>query len=297
MRRLSELHPTAFISGASAGLGRAFAEMLLAEGIQVWGTSRDPARLQALAAAHPGRFHAVALDLADAQEAVHAFRGACQAAGGVFSLVIHNAGYGVFGEFAAVAESAWQQQVAAMLGSVLALSHAAFGPMMERGNGCLVHVSSLAAEFPLPYMAGYNVAKAGLSALSESLMFESRGSEVRVIDFRPGDYRTDFNRAMQKESLSPQTRPAWGALERALASAPAPARAAADLRAALRRHRSGIVRSGSFSRPAWRRSSPGWRPRLGSGASRPVTLGPEPPPNAHVKNPHSRPDLEHRRRS
>jgi NADP-dependent 3-hydroxy acid dehydrogenase YdfG len=77
--------------------------MLLSEGVRVWGTSRDPARLAELSAGHPGAFHPVALDLADAgrrRPGVPAVASA--AAGGAFDLVINNAGYGVFGEFAAV---------------------------------------------------------------------------------------------------------------------------------------------------------------------------------------------------
>ena len=62
--RVSALHRTAFVTGASTGLGRAFAEMLLAEGVRVWGTSRDPARLGSLASAHDGTFTAVAHDAA-----------------------------------------------------------------------------------------------------------------------------------------------------------------------------------------------------------------------------------------
>ncbi len=186
MGSLGELHRTAFVSGASAGLGRAFSLMLLEEGVRVWGSSRDPSRLAELSSAHPGAFSPVALDLADADGALRAFTAASAAAGGGFDLVINNAGYGVFGEFAAVDAAVWRSQVGAMLGAVLTISHAAFRSMRGRDRGCLVHVSSLAAEFPLPYMSGYNVVKAGLSALSESLMFESRGSAVRVIDFRPG---------------------------------------------------------------------------------------------------------------
>ncbi len=246
MGRLGELHRTAFVSGASAGLGRAFSLMLLEEGVRVWGSSRDVSRLAELSSAHPGAFFPVALDLADADGALRAFTSASGAAGGGFDLVINNAGYGVFGEFAAVDAAVWRSQVGAMLGAVLTISHAAFRSMRGRDRGCLVHVSSLAAEFPLPYMSGYNVAKAGLSALSESLMFESRGSAVRVIDFRPGDYRTNFNRAMQNDSASDSTRGAWSALEAALAAAPRPERAARDLRRALIAGRSGVVRSGSF---------------------------------------------------
>jgi len=246
MGRPSQLSGTAFVTGASAGLGRAFALMLLADGVRVWGSSRDASRLAGLAAGRPGAFHPVALDLGDAGGAVRAFAGALEAAGGGFDWVVNNAGYGVFGEFASTDPAVWRAQVGAMLGTVLSISHAAFGSMRGRGRGCLVHVSSLAAEFPLPYMSGYNVAKAGLSALSESLMFESRGTGVRVIDFRPGDYRTDFNRSMHKGSLSAAAEAAWAALEAGLAEAPPPERAARDLRRALLSGRGGIVRSGSL---------------------------------------------------
>jgi uncharacterized protein len=246
MGSLGQRYVTAFVSGASAGLGRAFSRMLLEEGVRVWGSSRDPGRLAELSEAFPGAFHSVTLELADSEGAVRAFGAAMAEAGGSFDLVINNAGYGVFGEFEGVAGSVWRSQIEGMLGTVLEISHAAFGSMRARNRGCLVHVSSIAGEFPLPYMSGYNVAKAGLSALSESLMFESRGSGIIVIDFRPGDYRTNFNDAMQKDTYSESTRKAWNALEATFSSAPAPEAAAADLRRALLRQRSGVVRSGSF---------------------------------------------------
>jgi short-subunit dehydrogenase len=246
MARLAQLYATAFVTGASAGLGQAFARMLLGEGVRVWGTSRDPARLRALAAEYPGSFTPVALDLADARGAAAAFASASGAAGGAFDLVISNAGYGLYGDFGQVEASAWREQVDAMVGGVLELSHGAYRSMRRRGRGCLVHVSSIAAEFPIPYMSGYNVAKAALSALSESLAFEARGTPIAVIDFRPGDYRTDFNKAMRMGPQSDATRRIWRRLDAMFSASPAPERAAADLRRALLRNRSGIVRSGSL---------------------------------------------------
>ena len=243
---LSSRYRTAFITGASTGLGRAFAEMLLAEGVRVWGTSRDPARLSGLG---PENFTAVALDLDAPEAAEAAYRRAAAQAGGGFDLVVNNAGFGVFGEFDAVDWTVWQGQLDAMLGGNLRLAHAAYGGMRERDRGTLVNVSSLAAEFPLPYMAGYNIAKAGLSALSESLLFESRGTAVKILDFRPGDYRTAFNQTMQTPTSTPRaakTGRAWAVLEANLQAAPVPARAAADLRGALLTGRRGVVRSGSF---------------------------------------------------
>ena len=247
-RRVSDRHRTAFVTGATSGLGRAFAAMLLAEGVRVWGTSRDLSRFPEGGAAGGARINPVVLDLADGAGAEGAFRRASAEAGG-FDLVVNNAGYGVFGDFAAVDAAVWRAQLEAMLVATLGITHVAYREMRARGRGCLVNVSSLAAEFPLPYMAGYNIAKAGLSALSESLLFESRGTAVKILDFRPGDYRTAFNQTMQTPTSTPRaakTGRAWAVLEANLQAAPVPARAAADLRGALLTGRRGVVRSGSF---------------------------------------------------
>lgn len=271
-RRVSDIHRTAFVSGASAGLGLAFAEMLLGEGLSVWGTSRDPARLDRLRRGFPDRFTAVGLDLGQPSSASAAFLEAMARAGGAFDLVVNNAGYGVFGEFESTDPAEWRAQVDGMLCTTLTLTHAAFRAMKAQDRGCLVNVSSMAAEFPIPFMSGYNVAKAGLSALSESLLFETRGSPVNVIDFRPGDYRTAFNQAMHRQIPQPKDSPrigkAWRVLEGHLSAAPPPGRAAADLRRALLGRKRGIVRSGTFFQvrmaPLLARLGPAWLVRTGT---------------------------------
>jgi uncharacterized protein len=244
---LGSVYRTAFVTGASAGLGRAFAEMLLAEGVRVWGTARDAERLAPLGA--HGAFRISILDLHDSEGAASAYARAAREADG-FDLVINNAGYGLFAPFASQHFSQWQRQLDSLVTTTARLSHAALRDMLARDRGCLVNVSSLAVEFPLPFMSGYNVAKAALAALSESLIFETRGRPVTVIDFRPGDYRTTFNQAMHTTAVQngPDQRlsSAWAVLEKNLRSAPAPTRAARDLRRALLRGRSGTVRSGSF---------------------------------------------------
>ncbi|HYC70190.1 MAG TPA: SDR family NAD(P)-dependent oxidoreductase [Opitutaceae bacterium] len=237
---LSSRHRSAFVTGASTGLGRAFAEMLLAEGVAVWGTSRDPARLAGLPGLRP-----VTLELGDAAGAERALLEADRVAGG-FDLVINNAGFGAFGGFAETDFRLWQEQLETMLVNTARLSHAALRGMLARGRGTLVNVSSLAAEFPLPFQSAYNMAKAGLSALNESLMYEVRGTGVVVIDFRPGDYRTEFEGSVRRPGAmtAPAQRRAWASFARMMASGPAPAHAAATLRRALRRPRSGTVRTG-----------------------------------------------------
>lgn len=239
---LSSRYRTAFVTGASTGLGLAFTEMLLAGGVEVWGTARDAARLPAR-----DRFHAVALELADGAAAEKAYLGAERTAGG-FDVVINNAGFGAFGAFAYTDFAVWENQFQVMLVNTARLSQVALRGMLGRNRGALVNISSIAGEFGMPYQAVYNSIKAGLSALNESLMYEVKGTGVIVIDFRPGDYRTDFEGSVRRPpgAAGPGQEQAWAAFTTMMQSGPAPAGAAADLHDALLRGRSGTVRSGRF---------------------------------------------------
>ena len=167
--------------------------MLWGNGVKVWGTSRDLKRL-----ACSGKFSPqVALELGNGAEAERVFSIADREAGG-FDLVINNAGFGAFGAFAHTDFSVWEEQFRMMLVNTARLSHAALRGMLARRRGALVNISSIAGEFGMPYQATYNAVKAGLSALNESLMYELRDTGVIVIDFRPGDYRTDFEGAVRR---------------------------------------------------------------------------------------------------
>ena len=239
---LSARYRTAFITGASTGLGGAFTEMLLAAGVAVWGTSRDSKKLLPR-----DRFHAVELELGDGPAAEQVYLAAEKDAGG-FDLVINNAGFGAFGSFAHTDFTVWEEQLRVMLVNTVRLSHAALRGLLARNRGALVNISSIAGEFGLPYQAAYNTAKAGLSALNESLMYEVRGTGVIIIDFRPGDYRTDFEGSVRRPpgTAGPGQENAWAAFTAMMRSGPLPVHAAESLHRALLRGRSGTVRSGRF---------------------------------------------------
>ena len=235
---------TALVTGAGAGLGRAFAGMLAAEGVEVWGTSRRPDSLPM-----GERFHPVGFDLGGGDAEAEALIARVEQESGGLDLLVHNAGFGVFGGLLDHPMEGWRAQLDGMLGTSLALDRAALAAMTPRRRGTIVNVTSMVVEFPIPYLAGYNIAKAGLAALTESLMFEVGGAGITVIDFRPGDYRTGFNQSMFAATPSSCSEPARRVarrLDALLAAAPRPERAARDLRRALRRGRSGVVRSGSF---------------------------------------------------
>src|SRR6185369_16108800 len=152
------------------------------DGVKVWGTSRSADRLDALRQAYPDAFTPLALDLHHGAHAEAVFREAEAEAGG-FDIAVNNAGFGAFGQFVATDFSVWQKQLEVMLVNTARLSHAALRGMTARHHGALVNISSIAAEFPLPFQSAYNIAKSGLSALNESLMIETAGTGIVVIDF------------------------------------------------------------------------------------------------------------------
>lgn len=242
--QLSARYRTALVTGAGSGLGAAFSAMLLAEGLRVWGTTRDLARL-------PARedFSPVALELGDPGSINAAWEKAEAESGGI-DLLVNNAGAAHFGVFCDAGAADWEREFSVLALAPTRLARLAFRAMRSRARGCIVNVTSLAVDFPIPYMSGYNAGKAALAALSASLHLEAAGAGVTVIDFRAGDHRTNFNRAMAstRSSLPASGAPArvWARLEQMMAASPTPDAAARSLRHALLRGRGGVVRSGSF---------------------------------------------------
>jgi NAD(P)-dependent dehydrogenase (short-subunit alcohol dehydrogenase family) len=230
---------TALVTGASTGLGRAFARMLQTEGLEVWATSRDAARVPVGDGLHP-----VALDW-HASEQWRAAVAQVRREAGVPDVLVNNAGAGVVAAFDRFPEEEIGRQLTLLLEGPMRLTREFWPEMLQRGRGAVVNVSSMAAEFPLPAMSAYTAAKAGLSGFSRALMMESQGRKVQVVDLQPGDYQTEFNRAAQR----PSGGEAWEQrlvekYEELLNQSPLPEKAAGDLRRALAGGRSGTVMTG-----------------------------------------------------
>lgn len=245
MPHLKELgFQTALVTGAASGLGRAFAESLRAEGLTVWGTSRRDDGLEPSPGLVPAR-----LDLGEAESIDQLCDRIGRETKGL-DLLVANAGYGVFGPFTSRDIGDWESQVEAMLAGNIRLVHRCMTAMGDRQPSAVVLVTSLATEFPMPFLSGYNAVKAGLSGFARGLMIESTGAGPKIMDFRPGDYRTSFNRSMGLTATEPfhsdRVQRVSRRLDTVMAASPDPRRAARDLVRALRRNRHQVVRSGSF---------------------------------------------------
>ena len=216
------------LTGASAGIGLLTAQRLCAKGHDVWGTGRTLAKLPVMT-----RFHPVVLDLNDKNSIESGFRAAMEDAGH-FDVLINNAGAGVFGPLESFSDEEFIAQFEMLLLGPLRLIRLVLPGMRARKAGLIVNVSSLAGEFPLPFMAPYSMNKAALSALSEGLGFELAHTGVRLVDVRPGDFATNFHESTRRigNALASEYQPnldlAWHAIDENMKRAKSPA-AVADL--------------------------------------------------------------------
>ncbi len=188
---------TALVTGASAGIGKACAELLAERGYDLVVTARRADRLDALAAdlraAHGVTVHVCPADLADPA----APAGLCaelQARGVIIDVLVNNAGYGVPGAYA---RTEWQRQadfIQVLVTAVAELTHRLVPGMIDRGWGRVMNIASLAALVPAaPGHTLYAASKAFLVKFSESLAGEVQARGVHVTAVCPGFTYSEFH--------------------------------------------------------------------------------------------------------
>lgn len=186
--------PVALVTGASAGLGEAFARQLAAGGRDLVVVARGRGRLERLALeleqAHGTRTEVVVADLED-PAGVTAVADRIRR-GDPVETVVNNAGYGTYGPLWAADVDGELGQVRLNVAAVVALSHAALSVMVPRGSGRLLNVSSTAGFSPGPGSATYAATKAFVTSFTEALHREVAGTGVHVTALCPGFTHTDF---------------------------------------------------------------------------------------------------------
>lgn len=210
-----------FITGASSGIGLATAKLLAHRGDEVWGTSRDVARIPQLPRLHPVR-----LDLSDNVSLGESFHAALREAGH-FDAVINNAGSGHFGPAEFLSAEAVHAQFQTVVFAHIELCRLALASMRAHGGGSILNVTSLVSRLPVPFMGAYNAGKAAMASFTMSLQLELEGSAIRVIDVQPGDISTDFNDAVAKTDggdprYTARVEQAWRVADRNMKTAPKP---------------------------------------------------------------------------
>ncbi|HEX2079255.1 MAG TPA: SDR family oxidoreductase [Longimicrobium sp.] len=184
----------ALVTGASMGIGEAFARALAGRGMNVALVARSANRLAALARAieaeHGVRAVAVPVDLGEPGGPARTWTQASRA--GQIHLLVNNAGFGLAGRFDELPRERQSGMVALNCAAVLELAHLALGEMRPRGTGGIVNVGSVVAFQPVPGKAVYAATKAFVLSLTASLVEENRGTGVRILCVSPGPTPTGF---------------------------------------------------------------------------------------------------------
>lgn len=186
---------TTLITGASSGIGAAFARALARRGSHVVLVARRRDRLEALAGelrlAHGITATVITLDLS-APAAGRTLATAVAEHGSSITSLVNNAGFGTDGPFHAEDAARLTEEITVDVTNLVDITRAFIEPLRRAGNGVLINVASMAAYQPMPGMAVYAACKAFVLSFTEALWHESRSTGLRVLSLAPGLTRTEF---------------------------------------------------------------------------------------------------------
>lgn len=183
------------ITGASSGIGEAFARQLAAAGHNLVLVARTENKLTKLCdelmATHEIIAHYVAIDLNDYQADLRLFKETVNH-GIEVDWLINNAGFGSMGEFSELDIENELEMVGLNVMALVALTHRYLHKMKERKSGTIINVSSTAGVQPIPFMATYAATKAFVTSFTEALAEENRPFGIRIMALCPGATETNF---------------------------------------------------------------------------------------------------------
>ena len=186
---------TAVVTGGTKGIGRAIAEALLSEGMNVCICARKADEVERavseLNEVGESRAAGVVCDVRDYEEVRAMFAHAVEEFGGV-DVLVNNAGVGLRATVEETTPEQFRAVIETNLFGVFHCCREAIPLMKQRGGGYIFNLSSLAGVNAHPGMATYNASKFGLNGFSEALMQEVRHDRIKLSYIMPGSVNTEF---------------------------------------------------------------------------------------------------------
>lgn len=190
----------AFITGARRGIGRAIALELAAAGADCVLIARSaPQELADEITAMGRRALPLAVDVADAAACENAIKQAVKELGGL-DILINNAGIAEDGLLMRMKEDQWQRVLDVNLNGAFYCTKAALRPMLKKGGGRIINISSVIGQMGNAGQANYAASKAGLIGFTKSLAKEVGSRSITANAIAPGFITTDMTHAMSEDA-------------------------------------------------------------------------------------------------
>jgi NAD(P)-dependent dehydrogenase (short-subunit alcohol dehydrogenase family) len=180
-----------FITGASGGFGKSFAEYAIQQGYNVVITARRLDKLESIKAIAPNQVEAIKMDVNNSAEIADAVKKATDRFGRI-DVLINNAGYGIVGAVEETPENELRAQMETNFFGAVGVTQALLPVFRQQASGAIVNISSLGGQLSFAGFGAYSASKFALEGLSEALAVELAPLGIKVLIVEPGSFRTEL---------------------------------------------------------------------------------------------------------
>ena len=175
------------ITGGSSGIGKAIGEHLASQGYIVYGTSRNPDKIQKT----DFKFNLLKLDVTDPDNAVSCISEVIKREGHI-DVLVNNAGVGITGPVEETPDTEIRKAFDTNFYGPINLMKAVLPHMRKQRSGLIINITSIAGYMGLPYRGVYCATKGALALVAESMQMELYGMGIEICNLAPGDFNTNI---------------------------------------------------------------------------------------------------------
>lgn len=174
------------VTGGSSGIGKSIGSYLMAKGLKVYGTARNPENYPDFKA-----FELIPLDVKDMESVKRAVDQVLEREGRL-DVLVNNAGIGITGPVEETPHEEILKVFETNFHGPVHMIKAVLPHMRKQGGGTIVNITSIAGHMGLPYRGFYSASKGALSLITEALRMETKGFGIKICTLAPGDFATNI---------------------------------------------------------------------------------------------------------
>lgn len=189
---MNKKEQVAIVTGGASGLGLAITEIFVTNNIRTVIVGRNERNLADVAGRLGGLCSYKVFDLSNLKDIPQLITGIKQEYGTI-DILINNAGINLKKPFTEISDDEFERIIKTNLTSVFAISRETAKVMLDNKSGCIVNISSMAAQYGLPYVAAYTAAKTGIEGMTRAMAVELSPAGIRVNCIAPGFIKTNMS--------------------------------------------------------------------------------------------------------